>query len=437
LVGWLDSHTNFELGMPPRPATPSLDRMFALCELLGDPQATCPVIHITGTNGKGSTARMITELLAAAGLSVGTYTSPNLSRLNERITRNSDPIDDEELSEVLGSLRQLEPLLPDGATRFELLTAAAFRWFADVAVDVAVIEVGLGGRWDATNVVQADVSVITNVSYDHTDVLGPTLLDIASEKAGIIKPGCRVILGVEQPELVAFFQSVAETVGATETWELGVEFDCESNAVAVGGRVLDLRTPAANYPEVYLPLHGAHQGYNAACAVAAAEAFFAGPLSPEVVEEGLAAVRMPGRLEVIGHEPLVLLDGAHNVGGAQALSRSLREEFHVEGEIVAVVGLLQGRDPGSILAELRDGGVKTVVACNAPSPRSIDSQHVAAAAREVGLDALSVGTVSDAIDVALPRVREDGMLLVTGSLYVVAEARDLLGSELNGSGRRG
>lgn len=435
-VAWLDSHTNFELGMPARAAVPTLDRIRALCDLLGDPQRACPAVHITGTNGKGSTARILSELLAANGLSVGTYTSPNLSRVNERIARNGLPIDDDDLAEVLESLAQLEPLLPEGATRFELLTAAAFRWFADVAVDVAVVEVGLGGRWDATNVVDADVSVVTNVSYDHTDVLGPTLHDIAREKAGIVKPGCRLILGVDQPELVADFTAVAESVGALQTWERGTEFDCVSNLVAVGGRLLDLRTPGAHYPDVFLALHGGHQGDNAAVALAAAEAFFDRPLAAEVVEQALGAVSVPGRLEVAGHDPLVVLDGAHNVAGARALASALIEEFPVGGTRVAVVGMLEGRDPGAILEQLRRAGIATVVAQTAPSPRAIDAATIEAAARTAGLSAVAARSADDALRLARSLAADDGMVVVAGSLYVVAQAREILLGRVDGPGSR-
>src|SRR5580658_10490676 len=191
-MAWLDEHTNYELAMPTRLGAPTLDRIGELCRFLGDPEQACPVVHITGTNGKGSTARILTALLMANGLTVGTYTSPNLATVNERLARDGIPIDDDELAEVLGSLALIEPLLSARPTRFELLTAAAFRWFADIAVDVAVIEVGLGGRWDATNVVDPVVAVVTNVSYDHVEVLGPTLVDIATEKAGIMKAGCQV-----------------------------------------------------------------------------------------------------------------------------------------------------------------------------------------------------------------------------------------------------
>ncbi|MGA2521797.1 MAG: folylpolyglutamate synthase/dihydrofolate synthase family protein [Acidimicrobiales bacterium] len=426
LVAWLDDHTNFELAMPTRLGAPTLGRMEALCHLLGDPELAYPVIHLTGTNGKGSTARILSELLGAAGLTVGTYTSPNLHRVNERMTRAGEPIDDQELAEVLAALAALEPMMDERLNRFELITAAAFRWFADNPVDVAVVEVGLGGRWDATNVVQPDVAVVTNVSYDHVEVLGPTLLDIATEKAGIVKPGCRVVVGETDPVLRAVFMAAAEDRGAIEAWARGEDFDCDDSRVAVGGRLLDLRTPGARYPEVYLPLHGAHQATNAACALAAAEAFFAAPLSADVVEQGMAAVRVPGRLEVVGHSPLVVLDGAHNVAGARALAAALIEEFSTDGDIVVVVGMLHGRDPSAVLQALVPAGVRSIVACTAPSPRALSGTEIAEAARALGLHAQATDTVADALALARGRLSEDSTLVVTGSLYVVADARALL-----------
>jgi dihydrofolate synthase/folylpolyglutamate synthase len=423
LVAWLDSHTNYELAMPTRLGAPTLDRMRAMCDLLGDPQLACPVIHLTGTNGKGSTAKILTELLMASGLSVGTYTSPNLDRVNERLARDDEPIDDDELSEVLAALALLEPLLPEPLNRFELLTAAAFRWFADTPVDVAVVEVGLGGRWDATNVVEPEVAVVTNVSYDHVEVLGPTLLDIAAEKAGIVKPGSRLVVGETEPELVEVFVAAADAAGVLEVWLRGEDFECESAHVAVGGRLLDLRTPGARYPEVFLPLHGTHQADNAACALAAAELFFGSPLSPEVVEHALSCVRVPGRIEIVGRSPLVVIDGAHNVAGAHALARALVEELWQGTDTVAVIGMLQGRDPSAMLEALAPAGLRTVVACPAPSPRTLPASDVADAARSLGLRALVADTVEDAVTLARGQVPPDGMLLVTGSLYVVAEAR--------------
>ena len=222
---------------------PTLDRMRALTALLGEPQDSIPSIHITGTNGKGSTSAMATSLLMAKGLSVGTYTSPNLHVVAERLAHNGEPIDDESLTDVLTELALLETLLPERPTRFELLTAAALSWFATEAVDAMVVEVGLGGTWDCTNVVHGDVAVLTNVSFDHTDVLGPTLEGIATDKAGIIEPGSRVVVGEMAPELVDIVDERAPEVGAASVWVAGRDFGCESNRVAVGGRVRDAVDP--------------------------------------------------------------------------------------------------------------------------------------------------------------------------------------------------
>ena len=332
-LAWLDSHIDFESNMPRRRAVPTLDRMRALTSLLGEPQESIPSIHITGTNGKGSTSAMATSLLMAKGLTVGTYTSPNLHAVAERLAHNGEPIDDESLTNVLTELALLEPLLPERPTRFELLTAAALSWFSTEAVDAMVVEVGLGGTWDCTNVVHGDVAVLTNVSFDHTDVLGPTLEGIATDKAGIIEPGSRVVVGEMAPELADIITGRAREVGAASVWVAGRDFGCESNRVAVGGRVVTLWTPGGRYEDVLVPLHGAHQGVNASVALAAVEAFFGDPLHAEVVEEGLAAVRVPGRLEVLGRRPLLLVDGAHNAAGMAALADALAEEFAVDGVV--------------------------------------------------------------------------------------------------------
>jgi len=428
LVDWLDSHTNFEAGMPRRASLPTLDRITALCDLMGDPQRSAPVIHVTGTNGKGSTVRILTELLSARGLTVGAFTSPDLASVNERIARDNEAISDDDLIEVLGALAELEPLLDTRPTRFELLTAAAFRWFSDVAVDVAVIEVGLGGRWDATNVVDPDVCVITNVSEDHLDVLGPTLMDVAAEKAGIIKSGSYVVLGETDPALARVFTDAADRVGAACVWKRSnaghsEEFACESNDVAVGGRIVDLRTPGARYEQVFLGLHGRHQGDNAAAALAAAEAFFADALDERVVRSALGSVRVPGRLEIVGRSPLVVLDGAHNVAGAKALAASISGDFSVEGRVVAVVGLLEGRDVQAMFEALRSGGVERAVVCPAPSPRAVPVPELLAAGRRAGLSAQGAPSVGAACDEAIRQASENGLVIVTGSLYVVGEAR--------------
>jgi dihydrofolate synthase/folylpolyglutamate synthase len=425
-VAWLDAHIDYESAMPDRRSLPTLDRMRELAALLGDPQQSIPSVHLTGTNGKGSTAAMVAALLAAKGLTVGTYTSPNLSRVNERLTRNGVPVDDETFTEILSALAALEPLLSERPTRFELLTAAALRWFGDEAVDAMVIEVGLGGMWDCTNVVDGDVAVLTNISYDHTEVLGPTLEGIARDKAGIIKGSSRVVIGETDPGLVAVIQEAAASAGAAEVWVRGEEFDCTANRLAVGGRLVDLRTPGGAYGELLVPLHGPHQGVNAACALAAAEAFFAAPLDESVVEEGFSNVRVPGRLEVLGRQPLVVVDGAHNVAGMEALADALTEGFAVDGNAVAVVGMLRGRDPSAMLAPLARAGVGSIVACAPESPRAVPADEVAEAARVLGFQVTAAPTVTEAVRLARAQVSDDGLVVAAGSLYVVADARVLL-----------
>ena len=422
-LAWLDSHIDFESNMPRRRAVPTLDRMRALMSLLGEPQDSIPSIHITGTNGKGSTTAMATWLLMAKGLSVGTYTSPNLHVVGERLAHNGEPISDAVLTDVLTELALLEPLLPERPTRFELLTAAALAWFSTEAVDAMVVEVGLGGTWDCTNVVQGDVAVLTNVSFDHTDVLGPTLEGIATDKAGIIEPGSRVVVGEMAPELADIVTSRAHEVGAASVWVSGRDFGCASNRVAVGGRLVTLWTPGGRYEDILVPLHGAHQGLNASVALAAVEAFFGEPLAADVVEEGLAAVRVPGRLEVLGRRPLLLVDGAHNAAGMAALANALAEEFAVDGTAVAVVGMLSGRDPSAMLAPLAAVGVSTVIACEPDSPRAMPVAAVSEAGRALGLSVYEEPNVTDAVRVARGMVDADGLVVVAGSLYVVGAAR--------------
>ncbi len=288
-LAYLDAHVNLETSTSRRAAARRLDRMRDLVGLMGDPQASYPVIHLTGTNGKGSTARMLTALLVEKGLSVGTYTSPHLERINERMAWNGDPIDNASFVEVIEAVAQLEDLLDSPPTHFEIITAAAYRWFADIAVDVAVVEVGLGGRWDATNVADGQVAAVTNVSLDHAEVIGPTLADIAEEKAGIVKPGSVVVMGETEPELVEIFAKAAFAASAESVWLRGRDFDCTANDLAHGGRHIELVTPGARYPGLFLPVHGAYQGENAAMALAAAEAFFGAPLDPDVVADALAS----------------------------------------------------------------------------------------------------------------------------------------------------
>jgi dihydrofolate synthase/folylpolyglutamate synthase len=366
---------------------------------------------------------MTSALLQSQGLSVGTYTSPHLERINERMSWNGASISDDDFADVVGAVAELEPLLGgERLSHFEILTAAAMRWFADNAVDVAVIEVGLGGRYDATNIADAAVAVVTNVDLDHTDVIGETREEIAYEKAGIVKADTMLVLGETDPTLLDIFEQAAEE----RVWRRYEDFECVDNRIAYGGRMLHLRTPGAEYPEVYLPLHGAHQGQNAVLALAAAEAFFGGPLSEDVVAEAFASVRVPGRMEVVGRAPLRILDGAHNPAGAQAAAATLDEEFAAVESRILVMGLLQGRDPVQMLEPFEPSSVRLVVACPPPSPRAMPAEEVAAAAESLGMAAEVEGSVLDAVRRGLREATEDDLLLVTGSLYVVGAARPLL-----------
>ncbi|MFM7536670.1 MAG: bifunctional folylpolyglutamate synthase/dihydrofolate synthase [Acidimicrobiales bacterium] len=423
-LAYLDEHINLERMLAgTRPEVPSLDRMRRLCSAMGDPQHAQPVVHLTGTNGKGSTTQLVTQLLLAQGLSVGTFTSPHLDRVNERLCRNGEPISDEEFAEQVAALADLEGITGVRPSWFELLAAAAFRWFADVAVDVAVVEVGMLGRWDATNVADGTVAVVTNIALDHTEYAGPTRAHIAAEKAGIIKPGSTLVLGERDPDLFEVFAAQRPSAIA---WA-GEHFEVLNNQLALGGRLLDLRTPQALYRELYLPLHGAHQGDNAVVALCAVEAFFDAPLALDVVQEAFAAARMPGRFEVLGHQPLVIVDGAHNPAGADVCASVLAEDFDPAGEKHLVVGMLRSRDPVEMLEALRAEEFASVVCCTPPSPRALPAADLADAARRLGLESVEArDDVAAACDVALRRAGPDDAVLVAGSLYVVAAARQHL-----------
>ena len=420
---WLDQHVNHEAaaGGPPRAGSTgglSLDRMRALVHVLGDPQTNYPVIHLTGTNGKGSTARLATGLLAESGLTVGTYTSPHLERINERIARNGEPIDDDDLAALLADLERLVPLAGVAPSYFELLTAAALRWFADVAVDVAVIEVGLLGRYDATNVGDGEVAVVTNIGHDHTDFVGDWRARIAEEKAGIIKPGSTLVLGETDPAV----QPIFDRAGAARNWYRDVDFGCESNLTAVGGRLLDLRTPAARYEEVYLPLHGEHQGENAVLALAAAEAFFDAPLTEDVVSAAFGAATSPGRFEVVRTNPLVVLDGAHNPRAPPARSpRSTRTSPSAASASSSWACWCRAI-PSSCSMHSRPTGRRSWSPVPRPSPRAVPADDVGAAAKRLGANVIVEPDVARAVDRALAQAGEDDAVLVTGSLYVVGAA---------------
>jgi|SRR6056297_22385 len=416
---YLDDHATYE--KTGRITSPSLDNITALCAAMGDPQHAAPVIHLTGTNGKGSTAQMISRLLVASGLTVGTYASPHLEHVNERISRNLEPISDDDLAEQIAAIADLEGIVGIRPSYFEIMTAAAFRWFADVAVDVMVIEVGLLGTWDATNVVDASVAVITNIGMDHTEFAGPTLEHIAREKSGIIKQRSATVVGETRPELVSIFAAA----GGASMLVADDDYEVVGNRLAVGGRLLDIRTPTTIYTDVYLPLHGVHQGSNAATALVAVETFFAAPLAEDVVLEGFAEVSLPGRFEVLGRQPLTIVDGAHNPPGADVCAQVFFDDFDPEGRRLLVVATL--RDPEEMLAAFRADEFDIVFACTAPSPRGVKATEVADAARRLGCD--DVYTF-DTVDAACRRAMEyadgDDAVLVTGSLYTAGAARPAL-----------
>jgi len=420
-IEYLESHVNFEQQSPTKEGAPSLDRMRALCAAMADPQHAAPVIHVTGTNGKGSTTRIITSLLAAHGLNVGTYTSPDIERVNERLSRNGEMISDDDFAEQLLAIAELEAITGVRPTRFDILTLAALRWFADLAVDVVVLEVGLGGRWDSTNVADATVAVVTNVGLDHVDIIGPRREDIAREKSGIVKPGSTLVIGETDDDIVAIF----EAARPARTWRRGREFDVDDNTVAVGGRAIDVHTPTSTYDDVFLALHGAHQGENAALAIAAVEAFFERPTPDDVVREALATVEVPGRFEVLGRHPLLVIDGAHNAHGAVAAARTF-EDFRVEGDRILVVGTNRPHDPFELLEALDARGASLVIGTNADFPRAVPATDMAAAAESLGIRAIAVPGVKAAVAEARRIAAPEDAILVTGSLYVVGEARRVL-----------
>lgn len=424
-LAYLDEHASYE--KTGRISSPSLVNIEKLLQVLADPHKDFRVIHVTGTNGKGSTSQIITQLLVAHGIKVGTYSSPHLETPRERMQINGEMISEQDFAESVASIVNAETLAGIRPSYFEIITAAAFRWFSDEAVDVAVIEVGMLGRWDATNVVQSDVAVITNIALDHMEFAGPTLAHIAKEKAGIIKEAASVVVGEAREDLKEIFLAEPHQ----EMWFRGEHFDVLSNHLALGGRSVHLRTVHGQYEEVFVPLHGWHQGDNAVVAVAAVEAFFAGPLSRDVVLEGLAQVSMPGRFEVMGHQPLVILDGAHNTAGADVCSSVFFDDFDPHGRRILIVGALRGRDVGETLSALKADDFEVVICCTAPSPRALSSTEIGLIAEEMGCaQVIRADSVERACDIALADASSEDAILVAGSLYVVGAARTHLAKVL-------
>jgi dihydrofolate synthase/folylpolyglutamate synthase len=425
---------------PENDIDPTLDRVLAVCELLGDPQRAFRVVHITGTNGKTSTSRMVERLLREHGLRTGRFTSPHLTRVTERIAIDGEPISDERFVEVwqdvapyvhMVDVRSLE----QGGPRlsfFEVFTVMAFAAFADAPVEVAVLEVGLGGRWDATNVADGDVAVILPIAFDHERYLGHTLVEIANEKAGIIKDGATVVIAPQHDDVEGVLLQVAAEHGARVVRD-GVDLAVVDRQIAVGGQLLTLRGSGGVYTDVFLPLYGEHQAHNALAALAAVEALVNGgaALDGDVMGAAFADVDSPGRLEVVRTSPTVLVDAAHNPAGVAALVEAVEEAFEFT-RLVGVVGVLTDKDPENILAGL-EPLLAEVVITHVSSPRSMDVHDLAEIAIDVfGEDRVHIEERLDAaIDLAVARAESEEQygagVLVTGSVVLVAEARILLG----------
>jgi dihydrofolate synthase / folylpolyglutamate synthase len=410
---------------------PDLERITTLLGLLGDPQLAYPTVHVTGTNGKGSIVRMVGALCSAAGLSAGTYTSPHLQSVRERLSLAGRPIGTSRFAALHEEVEALAELVdergPDRVTYFELLTAMAFAWFADVPVDVGVVEVGMGGRWDATNLVRGDVAVLGEIDVDHPQ-LGSTPEEVAGEKVGIVKTGSVVVNAEQQGAVQAIVETAVAGNDATLV-QFGRDLEVVERRVAIGGQLITLRVGERVVDEILLPLHGAHQARNAALALGAFTALTGASfeaMEDDVVRHGLGAVQVPGRLEVVHREPTVVLDGAHNPHGARAAATALAEAFEFR-DVILVAGCLDDKDSAGILRELRDA-VSHVVVTNSPSPRAAPLERILAAAEEVwrdrGVPVDAVADLDDALAVAEGLAAEGDGVLVAGSLTTVGAVRD-------------
>nr|WP_307803142.1 folylpolyglutamate synthase/dihydrofolate synthase family protein [Frigoribacterium sp. PvP032] len=423
---------------------PRLSATRRAVELLGDPQRAYPVIHITGTNGKTSTSRMIESVLRAHGLRTGLMTSPHLVRLNERIVVDGEPISDERLvanwDDIQPYLTMVDTELAAAGeptlTFFEALTALAFACFADAPADVVVLEVGMGGEWDSTNVADGQVAVFTPIALDHQARLGSTVEAIARTKAGIVKPAASVVSAAQLPEALAELQRAAELTESSLAVE-GVAFGVESTTVAVGGQVVTIRGVAGRYEDLLLPLFGDHQAQNAAVAVAAVESFLGSgsqALDHDVLAEGLAAATSPGRLQIVANEPTILVDAAHNPHGARALAKAIDDYFQF-GRVVAVLSVLADKDAAGIVRAL-SGTVDQFVVTQSGSDRSVDADELAAVA--VGVVGAARVVVETDLVSALRTARdladeaegdEPGGVVVTGSITLVGDVIALSQSE--------
>jgi dihydrofolate synthase/folylpolyglutamate synthase len=417
---------------PENRIAPTLERISALVDILGSPQLTYPTIHVGGTNGKTTTARMIDSLLFEMGLRTGRFTSPHLESFLERISINGQSIDAKELifsfNDISAYLDLMDTKFENPISFFEAITALAFVAFAEHPIDVGVIEVGMGGQWDATNVVDADVSVITPIGLDHMEYLGNTITEIAATKAGIIKEQGFVVLAQQTPEAAVELLRRAAEVGADVARE-GLEYSIDSRAIAVGGQLISITGLRGHYDEIFLPLHGKHQASNAAAALIAVEAFFGEQdLDIDAVRAGFANVTSPGRCEIIHRDPTIILDAAHNPHGAAAIAETLQSEFTFD-DVTGIVALMADKDALGILQALEPVMNQIIVTTNS-SERSMSVAELTKLANQVfGADRVfEADTLTQAIEKAIkdsvrPLSEESLAIVITGSVVTVGEAR--------------
>jgi len=414
---------------------PTLDRIAALVDMLGSPQLTYPTIHVGGTNGKTTTSRMIDSLLFEMGLRTGRFTSPHLESFLERIAINGQSIDAKALifsfNDISAYLDLMDAKFEHPISFFEAITALAFAAFAEHPIDVGIIEVGMGGLWDATNVVDADVSVIMPIGLDHTEYLGETLTEIAQTKAGIIKEGGFVVLAQQEPECAVKLMKQAALVGADIARE-GIEYSVISRSVAVGGQLLTIQGTKEIYTDIFVPLHGKHQASNAAAALVAVEVFFGDQeLDIEAVRAGFAQVTSPGRCEIVHRDPTIILDAAHNPHGAAALADTIQSEFSFD-EVIGIFAPMGDKDVRGILLELEQVMDSVILSANS-SPRAMKIEALELMAIEIfGADRVFTSeTIASAIDKAVtdsirPLSEDTIGVLITGSVVSVGEARAIV-----------
>ena len=430
---------------PENRIAPTLERIQALVDALGSPQLSYPTIHIGGTNGKTTTSRMVDSLLFSMGLRTGRFTSPHLETYRERIAINGEPIEPKELifayNDIAAYFDFIDSKFDNPVSFFEAVTALAFAAFAEHPIDIGIIEVGMGGEWDATNVVQADVSVITPIGLDHMEYLGDTLVEIASTKAGIIKEGGFAVLSQQEPEVAVELLRKAAEVGADVARE-GLEYSVLSRAVAIGGQLVTIQGLKGVYDEIFIPLHGKHQASNAAAALVAVEVFFGeNDLDIDAVREGFAQVKSPGRCEVIHRDPTIILDAAHNPHGSIALVETIESEFTFD-EIIGVVGVMGDKDARGILVNFEKFMDSIIVTKNS-SHRAMDVSDLEALAIEIfGADRVYS---SPHLEAALEKALQDSVrplsdeslgIVVTGSVVTVGEARTYIKSKFAGKAEK-